>query len=303
MKTLSENLDKQLLDLSWSLWTELGVTGVHRIHQQFLIIPEELILLTALLGELDPRLREEALDWCSRHHHFISVSRIKLLAKSFGENVVHSFSVFSATLNSISRANWPVLTPARPLNLKPSGKSKSPRFENPAMLLLRLRSLFGVGARADLIAFFLSQNRGDFSISDTTEIGYTKRNLADVLESFVQAGIFDLFLSRNQQRYRFAKHDEFARILSPFPKFMPSWRQIFEVVLKLRECIRQIEKNSESTKIVEIRNTLKDIENQLIKLNLTPPSMQANFQVYLASFSSWVLGILPSLAKEEDTEL
>ena len=42
MNTLSERLDQQLVDLAWSLWTELGVAGVHRSHQQFMVFPEEL---------------------------------------------------------------------------------------------------------------------------------------------------------------------------------------------------------------------------------------------------------------------
>ncbi len=297
MQTLSQNLDKQLTDLSWSLWTELGVAGVTQNHQQFLIFPEELILLTALLSEKDPRLMEEALDWCSRYHRFISVSRMKMLAKAWGKSAIDALSIFSASLNSVSRANWPLLSPANPLKFKPSGKSKPPRFENPALLLFRLRSLFGVGARADLIAYFLAQKKSDYAISDATEIGYTKRNLADVFESFVRAGIFDLFLARNQQRYRFLKRDEIAKMLSPFPQFMPPWRKIFEVILKLRECIRKIEKKSDSTKIVEIRNVLMDMEEQLTQLNLTPPPMQPDFHIYWDSFCNWILGILPSLAE------
>ena len=76
MQTLSQKIDQYLLDLTWSLWTELGVLGVKRHHQHCLIAPEELILLTALIAELDPRLRDESLDWCSQYHHLISISRL-----------------------------------------------------------------------------------------------------------------------------------------------------------------------------------------------------------------------------------
>jgi len=56
--THGETLDSQLLDLAWSLWTELGVAGHQRKHRQCVILPEELILLTAAIAEEDPRLRE-----------------------------------------------------------------------------------------------------------------------------------------------------------------------------------------------------------------------------------------------------
>ena len=46
---LSDSIDEYLLDLAWSLWTELGVAGVQRRHQQYLIVPEELILMHCVL--------------------------------------------------------------------------------------------------------------------------------------------------------------------------------------------------------------------------------------------------------------
>jgi hypothetical protein len=83
MLPLSKGLDQLLLDLAWSLWTELGVAGVKRKHQKCLITPEELILLTVALAKVDPRLRDESLDWCSQYHRFISMSRLNSMMKSF----------------------------------------------------------------------------------------------------------------------------------------------------------------------------------------------------------------------------
>jgi hypothetical protein len=91
MLPLSRELDKLLLDLVWSLWTELGVAGIKRKHQKFLINLEELIILTVVLAEIDPRLRDESLDWCSQYHHFISTSRLKSIIKSFGSSLNEPF--------------------------------------------------------------------------------------------------------------------------------------------------------------------------------------------------------------------
>ncbi len=154
MKNLSTEIDYHLAGLAWSLWTELGVAGVVRQHESCLIALEELIVLTAIIADADPRLCDEALDWCSRYHHFVSISRLKTLIKCFGESVSQPFSAFAATLNSVSMADWPLETGAIPLKFKPSGKSQPPQCELPALLSLRLRALFGVGARADLITFF-----------------------------------------------------------------------------------------------------------------------------------------------------
>ncbi len=297
MKNLSQKINQLLLDLAWSLWTELGVAGVKRHHQNYLIPPEELILLTSILAEIDPRLRDEALDWCSRYHRFISVSRLRTLAHDLGSIVTEPLSIFSATLNSVSQAHWPVLTNVKPLKFVPSCKSKPPKLELPALLPLRLRSLFGVGARADLISFFLIQEKNDFAISDTTRIGYSKRNLAEVLDGFAQSGILSAFPLRNQLRYQFTKRNQILNLSGKIPEHMPDWRTILEVVLSLRDSIERIETKSESTKMVEIRNLLIKLESPLRQLNLSPPSILADFEAYWKAFAEWILQFLEPLAR------
>src|SRR3989339_2166034 len=96
-----KQFDRHLLDLAWSLWTELGVAGTIRNHQNTLILLEELILFTSVVSEEDPRLRDEVIDWCVKFHHYISISRLKSLFGDFEELVKVPFSQFSSTLNKI----------------------------------------------------------------------------------------------------------------------------------------------------------------------------------------------------------
>ena len=156
--------------------------------------------------------------------------------------------------------------------------------------------MFGTGARADLVTFFLTHANGDFSASDVAEIGYSKRNLAIILEEFSLSGLFDKYLQRNQQRYRLIKNDQLANVLGPIPVYTPSWQLIFEVILPLRECIGRTEKSSESTKVVEIRNLLFACQKKMQRLSLTPPPLHTNFQAYWNAFSEWLLDIVRKLA-------
>ena len=123
MLPLSKKLDHHLLDLAWSLWTELGVAGVKRNHQKFLVPIEELILLTVTLAKTDPRLCLESLDWCSQYHHFFSISRLKCLIKSFETSLNEPFSIYSATLNSLATSTWPLFQDTAPLKITLSRKS------------------------------------------------------------------------------------------------------------------------------------------------------------------------------------
>ncbi|NGX26802.1 MAG: hypothetical protein K940chlam6_00727 [Chlamydiae bacterium] len=297
MQSLSEKIDQYLLDLAWSLWTELGVAGVKRRHQTSLIFLEELILLTVILSDKDPRLRDEALDWCVRHHHFVSISRLQTLIKSLGSSIHQPFSLFAVTLNAVSRSKWPVFVKAAPLKFTPSEKSRPPQCELPSLLSLRLRALFGVGARSDLMTFFLTQRRGEFTAADTAEIGYSKRSLAALLEDFVRSGFFDSYTVQNKRYYRFIKRDLMTKTVGRLPKITPPWRQFIEILLPLRSCIQQVEKKSEVTKLVEIKKALLKVENQLHRLSVvTPPSLESDPSVYWNSFADWILKILKNFA-------
>lgn len=300
---LIKKLDQSLLDLAWSLWTELGVQGHKRKHQDCLIALEELILLTTTLAEIDPRLRDESLDWCSQYHHFISISRLKSLMKEYDTPILEEFSKYSSTLNSVSRAHWPIFQEFAPLKIRLSHKSCLRPLESPALLSIRTRSVFGTGARADLIMFFLTHDDIDFSISDTVEIGYSKRNLAEILEELWLSGLVDQSLLRNQQRYRLIKREELLKILGPLPKSAPSWRQIIEVIIPMRECLQRIRKLSESSQVIEIQNLMISIHPKIKNLKIPLPSFDGDISKYMNSFNQWLIDFSSKMAGGNFTEL
>ena len=263
---------------------------------------EELVLLTVYLAEIDPRLRDESLDWCIQYHHFISISRLKSIMKSFGNSLNKPFSNYASILNSHTRTAWPLFIDSPLLKFTPSQKSQLRSLESPALLNVRARSIFGTSSRADLVTFFLMHKKSDFSASDVAEIGYSKRNLAEVLEEFCLSGLFDKFLQRNQQRYQLIKYEELGKILDPIPKYAPSWQMTLEILLPLLDCIRKTENNSESTRVVEIRNFLISIQKKLKRLGLSPPPWQTNFQAYWNAFSKWILEIVRKLAHADFPE-
>lgn len=297
MKHLSEEFDRTLCDFAWSVWTELGVAGVTRQHQNFLILPEELILLTAVLGGSDPRLHNEALDWCIQNHQFISVSRLKTLANEFSVLVGESLAIFCSTLNANSRAKWPVMMKKEPLKFKVSKKSRLPKFEMPALLCLRSRAFFGTTARADVMTFFLTHENRTFSAADMQEIGYTKRNISSVLESFVQTGLVELSLLRNQKRFTLSKRNEMTQLLGPIPDTSCSWNLLLKVVLTFRALIRQSETKADSSKVVELRNVLVSLEGAFQQLGLKAPPLQSDFTAYWKTFSEWILKLLNQVTK------
>jgi len=111
-ETSVDALRDQLLDLLWSLWSEMGVPGWARRHQAWAIDPEPLIVFTALLGASDPRLRDESIRWCLRNAHYVSALRLRNLLQTASPAVLRSWGPYAATVNAHTRAEWPHATTA-----------------------------------------------------------------------------------------------------------------------------------------------------------------------------------------------
>lgn len=301
MVSTSKQLDANLAHLAWSLWTELGIAGLERKHQAFSIAPEELIILTSVLSEFDPRLRDEALDWCIRYHHLISPIRLQMLAKKYKEYIARPFSTFSTTFNKFAdiRTKWIVLVKTSPLKFRPSSKSVLRSLENLAMIHFRLRSFLGIGARTDVLAFLLNEKSREFTASDLIEIGYSKRHLAQILNDLAAAGIFSQTKVRNQLRYALVRRDQLLKLLGGTPKKMIHWDRILAVLLPIRACLQDVENTSIGVRVIDMRNLLNKLSNQLLQIKLTPPPLQNDFEAYWSSITKWILDFSASLAKGE----
>jgi hypothetical protein len=297
MKTIIQQLNDGLAEMAWSLWTELGVAGTFRRHKHCLVPLEELIILTAIIGDYDPRLREEALDWCSRYHHFVSVSRLKTLVKKIGTPIFEPFSMFASTLNTTTQSNWPIFSEVVPLKFLPSKKSVLPSLNTPALLKLRLRSFFGVGARADLFTYFLTEIKGDFTASDAVDIGYGKRSLAEILDSLALSGFLASTMIRNQRKYELAKTEQLKRLIGEPPEFSPPWHHILEILVSLRHDLYLSEKSSNATKVITIRNDLERMKDLLKLAHLSLPVLESDPDQYWKLFSKWLLDYVKTIAQ------
>jgi hypothetical protein len=297
MKSISQQIDDGLIDLAWSLWTELGVAGTFRRHENCLISLEELIILTAVIADSDPRLRDEALDWCVRYHHLVSISRLKTLVKKMGSPILESFSIFSSTLNTMAPSNWPIFSGVTPLKCIPSGKSILPNLNAPALLQLRLRTFFGVGARADLFTYFLTENKNDFTASDVVTIGYSKRSLADLLDQLVQSGFLVSTIIRNQKKYELVKSEQLKRVVGELPEVAPPWYQILELLIPLRKDLHQSKEKGVTTQVVMVRSDLERMKNLLALVHLSPPSLDTDLDRYWKIFSEWLGAYVKAIAQ------
>ena len=294
MGNLIVEFDHYLAGIAWNSWRELGVAGTDRFYENCLIQPEELIILTAIIAQHDPRLRDEALDWSSRYHEYISVSRLRTFLKDMDSDVMHSFSQFAAALNSVSSAKWPCAEEGADFALKVSGKSLLPALESPSLLMLRLRNLFGPGAKADILTHFLTRNGMHFSASDLSEVGYSKRSLMTALDHLATSGVLVVTNVRNKKNYELRKPKELQVIIGKLPKIAPPWIKILQAIMAIRAVIPEIQNSSKITRGVILRNCLIKIE-PLLPFFISPilhnhPDFERDWKAVMEIFKAFQQG-------------
>lgn len=217
-----EYLD-MLLRFLWREWTALGVAGQAPAPVRHIIDPEALLLFTCSLGRYDQRLFDEALDWLTVNGRFLNVQRMRniLHRESFrGGHVLSTvadwlsqredpmkWKLLAKTIPPTQeRESLFFLTDGRPL---PDSADKDATFlahgfvRNPVALrgysrpfpadtmpchLLKMRALFGVNGRCDVLAY-LTMNRSGHPREIAREMYYSQKAIHDVMTDMACSGI------------------------------------------------------------------------------------------------------------------
>lgn len=218
-------------DLAWSLWSELGVSGVVRNHSGIVIDLEPLLVVTPTLAADDPRLLEQVLSWCVSHADRVNSSRLTTLVKALPMTARTAFEGFATTINAVAKTQWPAMGPV--WNPLPRIRTVSLPLERPSLVRLRARALCGVGTRADVLCDLLAHPQMWSTAASLAEEGHSKRNVARVLAEFDTAGMVVRQVSSNTLRFRLARPSELTAVLGGFPMASPPWIKIFELIIKI----------------------------------------------------------------------
>jgi hypothetical protein len=136
---------------------------------------------------------------------------------------------------------------------------------------LKLRALFGVSARADVINAVLNWPAPDFGAADLVFVGYTKRNLADALDTLADGGLLKSTRVGNRLRFSWRKRRELGRLLEPLPKTIPRWAPIARVVMGFVDLLERTDGKSERVSIVEAVREFDRLGGNLTAVGLDPP--------------------------------
>lgn len=229
----------QLLAILWSQWDAVGVQGTTTPAEHSVIDPEALILLTASIARYDARLFDSVLDWMQLHERLISVARLHTLLKSESYSSGQVLSGIAHFLSAPqSAAKWKRLTESQPTSGEPNPlffhkdgrpfpvvRGPDPHFaragllrdrislrnvarvfdaERPANLLLKLRSLFGVSSRAEIVAYLWS-NPFARATETATQTGYLRRTVYNALVEMNLSGYLETRERSGEALYQLAE--------------------------------------------------------------------------------------------------
>lgn len=308
MERSSRALERVLIELAWSHWTELGVSGwrltspVPSTAREVAIDPEPLIFLTASLGHADPRLRDEATDWCIAFGRYISKVRLKnLLRLGIGDG--DAYSAFAATVNRQARLGWPQ-GDARGRAFERTHRSQLVVRGRTSTIRLRARLVFGVSARAEILVLLASGQSGSGSATELAErAGYGRRNVVEALDALVMAGLVRPIEAPTARRYALADPIALEGILGPFPARVVDWAPAFDACWRALITLRTYGEASAAVRSIEAAKAADAISARLMRVSLIPPGRAPSGTSSWKLLGPWALGLVEMLRDRSEAEL
>jgi hypothetical protein len=297
MPTYSEEVRELVLGTLWSLWAELGLSGWERHHQDSAVDLEALIVATARLAPLDARLTEEALDWCVTNGRLASAVRLKHLLGVADSTTQRAVGTFAGTVNANSRLSWPGATWPRAFTL--TGRSAEPELERPALIQLRLRALWGVSARAEVLRVMLAEGHRFMGISEVAAAAaFGKDTVAEALENLQRGGLLEEAGVRNMRVFRLGRRKDLVALVGREPTWQRSWT--WPVVLPIMVGIfeaSEVPEMSPLARAAEIQRRFREWQPALARLGVLTDSIGTGLD-FLRDYEAFTLRVLRTWSGE-----
>jgi len=214
LKEFNKLFRDNVLYILWKQWTSLGVSSNVQEERNKIIDIESLLITTFILGDYDKRLFSASVEWLLRNNKWINISRLKRIGKSFNfqKDVFNNALTFEDIIGLLQNSkNGEILDKYQKFfkKFRKRGIIADFAIKKPMLLQLRLRKLFGMNARAEIMIYLLSKESGN-SLSISREIFYDQKIVYRILEDWVKAGITE---KRKGKDYYITRRKEWLKLL------------------------------------------------------------------------------------------
>lgn len=191
IRRIREQTLRTAMAVAWAQWSALATIAVPAgPRARSLVDPEALVLLSLAMHGRERRLDDLVLGWGRAASALLSVQRLLHVAESFPPGAGEGIAPFARAAADAGDRRWrPHAAEAEEVRAPRRKPIGAPRLAEAPALLLRLRAGFGVGARADVLAFLLAQRGGEAPVSGIAgATGYSGGAVRSAAEEMVLAG-------------------------------------------------------------------------------------------------------------------
>ena len=317
-----ESFRELMLDFLWRQWGALGVAGRARGNDLWIIDPEALTLATTTFGRYDPRLFDEVVDWLNANSQSVNLQRLQNLGRHLGQRSVLN-GMASHLAQRTTNSKWHALArdarpatasellfPGVPVGGEADGLfarhgwqrspvklrhlSQSPDPNQVTSLLFKLRSLFGVQARAEVMAYLLACESGH-PAEMAEQLGYFPRTIQTTLNDMERSGHV-LTGRHGREKHFWLRRDEWRFLITwrvtegAFPRWI-DWASRFAALEAVWQFLIKPELKSATSGVqaIELRASLEKLSPAFLRESIqTPPG---------ASGAEFVESVLESFQK------
>jgi len=238
LKDCRLRLLNRMLDLVWSQWTTLGISGNARLVEKWVLDPEALVLFTCTIGRYEPRIFDSMLEWLSFNQRLLNIQRLKTINQRGNfEGKQLLAAIAHLLMKPASRSKWERLSEKIFIDSTKSEQlfklkdgSPHPRLGDSddafakagyirqkfrqrktvvqfkpglsANLILKLRALFGLNSRCEIISYLLTHKE-----ANPTEIaavtGYSSKTIYNAISDMYMSGKLNKRVSGKESLYSF----------------------------------------------------------------------------------------------------
>jgi len=229
-------LREALLRAAWTQWRAMGGQSAVARAPASIVDPEALVLASLWLNDEEPRLWDFLFGFAGMGSRLLSVQRIKGLLPRFPDGGGERLATFAAAVVQAGRdPRWRVLAGSRRVRAGRSGKSADPSaaMAEPAALMLRLRTGFGVDVRTDALAYLIGRREAWADVRELAgALGYAKATVRGACEALADARMIERSGDRPARYY--ASGARWCELLglAQAPAWRP-WATAYQLALAL----------------------------------------------------------------------
>jgi len=165
-----------------------------------------------------------------------------------------------------------------------------------ALLRFRVRTVCGVGARADVLCELLAEWPAWTTAAELAQEGYSKRNVARILRDLEAAGLVRARPLGNRLAHRLHGVDHLSWLVGREPPRIPRWRTLFRILSLLIDLAAGLEGLGAASRRVAAHETRERLLPLCAELQLADPPVTVGDATAYERLLAWGANLAAGLA-------